>query len=175
MENFHNLIINRRSIRRYTDQPIDPDAVKLILEAGLMAPTSKSSRSWRFIVVEDKEMLEKLSQCKPKTALSVGRAQLAIVVAVDMEKTNAWIEDGSVAAAYMQLQASDLGIGSCWVQVRDRYGEDGLPAEEYVQQALGIPDTVSVLCILSLGYKAEERKPIDPEKLLWENVHVGKW
>lgn len=175
MDNFHDLIINRRSIRKYTDQQIDPEYVKLIIEAGLMAPTSKSSRSWQFIVVEDKDMLERLGNCKPRYATSIARAPLAIVVAADPAKSDAWIEDASVATAYMQLQASDLGLGSCWVQVRDRYGDDGMPAEEYVQEALGMPDTISVLCILSIGYKDEERKPLDPEKVLWENVHIGKW
>lgn len=175
MDNFHDLIINRRSIRKYTDQQIDPEYVKLIIEAGLMAPTSKSSRSWQFIVVEDKDMLERLGNCKPRYATSIARAPLAIVVAADPAKSDAWIEDASVATAYMQLQASDLGLGSCWVQVRDRYGDDGVPAEEYVQEALGMPDTISVLCILSIGYKDEERKPLDPEKVLWENVHIGKW
>lgn len=175
MDNFHDLIINRRSIRKYTDQQIDPEYVKLIIEAGLMAPTSKSSRSWQFIVVEDKDMLERLGNCKPRYATSIARAPLAIVVAADPAKSDAWIEDASVATAYMQLQASDLGLGSCWVQVRDRYGDDGMPAEEYVQDALGMPDTIPVLCILSIGYKDEERKPLDPEKVLWENVHIGKW
>ncbi len=51
MENFHDLVINRRSIRRYTDQQLDPEQVKLILEAALMAPTSKNSRSWHFVLV----------------------------------------------------------------------------------------------------------------------------
>lgn len=175
MDNFHDLIINRRSIRKYTDQQIDPEYVKLIIEAGLMAPTSKSSRSWQFIVVEDKDMLERLGNCKPRYATSIARAPLAIVVAADPAKSDAWIEDASVATAYMQLQASDLGLGSCWVQVRDRYGDNGMPSEEYVQKALGMPDTISVLCILSIGYKDEERKPLDPEKVLWENVHIGKW
>lgn len=59
----HDLLVERRSIRRYTDEKIDPDHVKLILEAGLLAPTSKSSRAWQFIVVEDREMLERLSAC----------------------------------------------------------------------------------------------------------------
>ena len=68
MENFHDLLINRRSIRKYTDEPVNPDDVRLILEAGLMAPSSKSGRSWQFVVVEDKEMLERLGNCKPSYA-----------------------------------------------------------------------------------------------------------
>ena len=175
MENFHELIINRRSIRKYTDEPISPDDVKLILEAGLMAPSSKSSRSWQFVVVEDREMLQHLGECKSNYATSIARAPLAIVVTADPAKSDAWIEDASVAATFMQLQAADLGLGSCWVEVRDRYRDDGMSAEEYVQASLGIPETMPVVCIISIGHKDEERRPLDPAKVLWENVHVGKW
>lgn len=175
MENIHDLIINRRSIRRYTDQPVDADHVRLILEAGLMSPTSKNSRSWSFVVVEEKEMLQRLGDLKPSYAASIANAPLAIVVCSDMTKSEAWIEDASVAASFMMLQAADLGLGSCWVEVRDRYREDGEPSEEYVREGLGIPEEMAVVCILSIGYKNEERRPIDPAKLLWEKVHIGTW
>jgi nitroreductase len=100
---------------------------------------------------------------------------LAIVVTADTTKSDAWIEDASIAAMLMQLQAEDFGLGSCWVEVRERFGDDGVPAEEYVREALGIPEEFGVLCIISIGYKDEQRKPINPDKLLWEKVHVGRW
>lgn len=175
MENFHELLVNRRSIRKYTDRPIDADDVRLILEAALMAPTSKNLRPWQFVVVDDREMLNRLGQCKPNYATSIANAPLAVVVTADMTKSDAWIEDGSIAAILMQLQASDLGIGSCWVQVRERYGADGEPADDCVREALGIPEEFGVLCIVSFGYKDEQRRPIDTEKLLWEKVHIGTW
>lgn len=140
-----------------------------------MAPTSKSSRAWQFIVVEDPDMMARLAEVKPLGAASLKSAPLAIVVGVDTTKTDPWIEDGSVAAAFMQLQAADLGLGSCWVQVRGRYTADDTPSEDYLQELLGIPETVSIVCILTIGHKNEERKPMDTDKLLWENVHVGKW
>lgn len=175
MQNFHDLLIGRRSIRRYTDEPIDPEQVKLILEAALMSPSSKSIRPWQFIVVEEKETLEKLSQCKPNYATSIADAPLAVVVAADTTKSDAWVEDASIAAIFMQMQAQDLGLGSCWVEVRERFGADGTPAEEYVRELLGIPEEFGVLCIVSIGHKNEDRKPINPEKLLWEKVHIGSW
>lgn len=175
MNEFHELLVNRRSIRRYTDQPIDPESVKLLLEAALLAPTSKSSRAWQFVVVEDKETLNQLSQCKEHGAGAIARAPLAIVVAVDPAATDPWIEDASVAASYIQLQAAALGLGSCWIQVRDRFGADGVPAEERVQEILGMPETLPVVCIITVGHKDETRKPVDTSKLLWEKVHLGKW
>jgi nitroreductase len=175
MENFHELLINRRSIRRYTSELIDADQVTQILEAALMSPSSKSVRPWQFVAVEDKAMLEKLSHCKSNYATSIASAALAVVVTADTTKSDAWIEDASIAAILMQLQAADFGLGSCWVEVRERFGDDGVPAEEYVREALGIPEEFGVLCIVTFGHKDEQRKPMNPEKLLWEKVHVGSW
>ncbi|MCC8070322.1 MAG: nitroreductase family protein [Bacteroidales bacterium] len=175
MKNFHDLLVNRRSIRRYTPEPISADSVKLILEAALLAPTSKNTRSWQFIAVEDKTMLERLSQCKPAGAAPIERCALAIVVAADPTLSEPWVEDASIAASFMQLQAADLGLGSCWVQVRGRFTADNIPSEEYVQDLLGMPETLPVLCIVAFGHKDEERKPVDVSKLLWEKVHIGQW
>ena len=175
MDSFHDLLINRRSIRRYTSEPVDPQHVRLILEAALMAPSSKSARPWQFVVVEDKAVLAELSQCKPAYATSLLTAPLAIVVTADTTKSDVWVEDASIAAMLMQLQAADLGLGSCWVEVRERFRADGEPSEEYVRQVLGIPEEFGVPCIITVGHKDEERKPINTEKLLWEKVHIGKW
>ncbi|MDE5572935.1 MAG: nitroreductase family protein [Muribaculaceae bacterium] len=175
MENLHDLLINRRSIRRYTDTPIDPDDVKTILEAALMAPTSKSTRAWELTVVEDKEALEQISACRPMGTLPVKNCVLAVVVGVDSTKSEAWIEDASIAAVFMQLQVADLGLGSCWVQLRGRFAEDGTPSEDIVRSILNIPENVSLECIVTIGYKDEVRKPMDTDKLLWERVHIGKW
>ena len=172
---FHQLLIDRRSIRRYTSEKIDPEHVRLILEAGLLAPTSKASRAWQFVVVEDEAMLTRLSECKPMGAAPIGKCPLAVVVAVDSTATEPWIEDASDAASYMQLQAAALGLGSCWIQIRDRFTADGTPSNEFIQEALGIPETCPVVCVLTFGHKDKQRKPQDLEKLKWENVHIGKF
>lgn len=175
MDSFHDLAVRRHSIRRYTDEPIAAEEVKLILEAALLAPTSKSSRSWQFVCVDDPDMLRRLEQCKPAGAAPIGRCKLAIVVAGNPELSDPWVEDASIAAAYMQLQAEDLGLGSCWIQVRGRFTADGIPSEEYVQECLGMPGELPVVCIMTFGHKDEERRPVDTSKLLWERVHIGQW
>lgn len=167
------MLLERHSIRRYTDQPLDPEQVKLILEAALLAPCSKSSRAWQFVVVDDKEMLLRLSECKPVATVPVKNCVLAVVVSMDPLKSEAWIEDGSIAAAYMQLQAAALGLGSCWVEVRGRQQADGNPSEEYVRELLGIPESLNPMCIITFGHPDENRRPVDPAKLLWEKVHIG--
>ncbi|MDE6115053.1 MAG: nitroreductase family protein [Muribaculum sp.] len=175
MSDFHNLIVNRRSIRRYTEEEINPEDVKTILEAALMAPSSKSTRPWHFVVVEDSAVLEALSKCKEHGAGPVAGCSLAMVVAVDVEATDPWIEDAAIAATYIQLQAQDLGLGSCWIQLRGRYTANDMESETYVQNLLEMPDTILPVCIITLGHKAEERKPQATDKLLWEKVHIGTW
>ena len=175
MTNLHELLVERRSIRRYTDKPLDPADVKTILEAGLLSPTGKSARAWHFIAVDDKTMLQQLSECKKAGAMPVAKCALAIVVAVDTTKAETWMQDGSIAAAYMMLQARDLGIGSCWIEVDGRLAADGTPAEEIVSELLGIPEHIRPLCILSMGYPDEVRQPQNVEKLLWERVHIGRF
>jgi len=175
METFHDMLFRRHSIRRYTDQLIDGDDVKLILEAALLAPSSKSARPWHFVVVEDRETLEALSGCKKFGTAPLKRAALAVVVCADPGKSDVYIEDATYAAALMQLQAEALGLGSCWVQVRGREGVNCEWAEETVQNMLGIPQYIKVECIITFGYKDEQRREVDPSKLLWEKVHIGTW
>ena len=173
---FHQLLIERRSIRRYTDREIDPEQVKLILEAALLSPTSKSARAWHFVVVEDKATLGSLANCKKLGATGLKTCPLAVVVAVDSTESEAWVEDASVAAFAMQLQARALGVGSCWIQLYGRYMEDGVTlSDQFVQDTLGVPEQCSVLCVLTFGYPDEQRKPQDTGKLKWDNVHIDKW
>lgn len=175
MQNLQQLLVERHSIRRYTDQPVPADDVKTIIQAALLAPSSKSQRPWQFIIVEDKETLLRLSTCKPVAAHAIKGAAFAVVVVADPGKSDMFIEDAAIAAEFMQLQAADLGIGSCWIQVRNRFNADNEPAETVVQQTLGIPEYLKVECIMSFGYSAENRRPVDLDKLKWEKVHIGQW
>lgn len=175
MENLSELLKNRRSIRKYTEEPISPENVKELLEAALMAPSSKRSLCWEFVVIEDTQQMEQLSHCKAQGAKPIAGAKLAIVVLADPAKSDVWIEDASIAAILIQLQAEDLGLGSCWIQIRNRLTESGQSAEDYVREMLGIPYEMEILSIITLGHKNEEKKPFDPEKAQWEKVHIGHW
>lgn len=172
---FHDLLLRRHSIRRYTDQPVDADHVRLILEAALLSPTSKSARPWQFVVVEDKDTLMQLSECKPVAAHALKTCAFAVVVCADPAASNMFLEDCAIASEMMQLQAAALGIGSCWVQVRGRMTASGEPSDAIVRGILGIPDSMEVEDIMTFGYSAENRKPVDPSKLKWEKVHLGRW
>ena len=172
---FKDLVQMRRSHRRFTEEEIDAEDVKLILRAALMSPTSKGQRAWQFVVVEDKTDLEKLSDAKDMGGQFLKDAPLAIVVLGDLLQNDCWVEDGAIAAISMQYQAEALGLGSCWIQMRGRGLSDGTSADTVIQGVLDIPENLSCLCIVSVGHKADERKPQNEDRLKWENVHAGKF
>ena len=172
---FHDMLFTRHSIRKYTDEPIDGEHVKLLLEAALLAPSGKSVRPWEFVVVEDKEVLAKMSECRPFGSGPVAKCKLAIVVCGDPGKTDVWVEDCTIAATYIQLQAEALGLGSCWIQMRGRFDQDNNDSADLIRELLDIPGEQQVECIIVLGHKDEVRRPVDPDKLLWEKVHIGKF
>ena len=165
----------RRSHRKFTEQEVDAEALRLILRVGLMSPTSKGQRAWQFVVVEDKTDLEKIADAKDMGSQFLKGAPVAIVVLGDPMQNDCWVEDGSIAAVSMQYQAEELGLGSCWIQMRGRGLSDGTTADEVIRGVLGIPDNMNVLCVLAIGHKADERKPQNEDKLKWENVHADKY
>ncbi|MBF6627187.1 MAG: nitroreductase family protein [Proteiniphilum sp.] len=175
MDHFQKLLIKRRSIRKYKDELLTSDETRKIIEAALLSPTSKNKHAWEFIAVEEKEVLEKLSLCKPQSGTFIADAALAVVVLGNPLESDAWVEDASIAAFSMQLQAEELGIGSCWVQVRNRFYSDRLTSSEYINGLLDVPMPLEVLCLITFGKKEQERKPADTENLHWEKVHIEKF
>ena len=175
MEKFSELIRLRRSMRKFTEEELTKDEAALLLRAALMAPSSKGSRPWQFVVTDNKETLRRLSRCKEHGAELIEGAPLAIVVAADPAESDVWIEDAAVATSFMLLQAEDLGLGACWVQIRERFTADGKPAEEVVRQILNIPPHLHILSIVAVGHKGMQRKPFNEERLQWEKVHLNSF
>ena len=175
MTNFKDLAQIRRSHRKFTEEEISPEDVQTILRAALMSPTSKSQRAWQFVVVEDKQDIDKLADAKDIGSQFMKGAPRAIVVRGDPQQNDCWIEDGSIAAISMQYQAEELGLGSCWVQMRGRGLADGTPADEVIRGVLDIPSNLNTLCIIAFGHKADQRKPQNEDNLKWENVHADKY
>ncbi len=175
MENFSELVRLRRSMRKFTDEPLTSEQVETLMRAALMSPSSKGKHAWHFVVVEDQSMLERLSHCKAQGADFLASAPLAIVVLGDSQESDVWVEDASVASTVLLYAAEDLGLGACWIQVRERYMEDGTPADSVVRALLDIPEPLRVLSIVAVGHKGMERKPFNEDRLLWEKVHIGKF
>ena len=162
-------------MRKFTDEELSQEEVVALMKAALMSPSSKRSNPWQFVVVDDKETLQALSHCKEMGAAFLKDASLAIVVMADPLASDVWIEDAAIASLMIQLQAEDLGLGSCWIQVRERFTADGTPSNEFVHGVLDIPLQLQVLSIVAVGHKGMERKPFNEEHLQWEKVHLGKY
>lgn len=175
MDNFSELIKNRRSMRKFTADELSQEEVVTLLKAALMSPTSKRSNSWQFIVVDDKALLQELSHCKEQASSFIADAALAVVVTADPLASDVWIEDASIASVIIQLQAEDLSLGSCWVQVRERFTAAGMPSDEFVRGVLDIPLQLQVLSVIAIGHKGMERKPFDEAHLQWEKIHINKY
>ncbi|MDD2559724.1 MAG: nitroreductase family protein [Bacteroidales bacterium] len=171
MDNFLDLLRQRRSTRKFLETDISPDMVAELMRAALMSPSSKRTNPWEFVLVEDADMLKKLSLSKKHGSALIEGASLGVVVIADKTQSDVWVEDASIAALIIQLQAESLGLGSCWVQIRKRLDAQDRDSEDYVRELLGIPEKYGVLCILALGMKAEQRKAFDESKLQWEKLH----
>ena len=175
MSNFFDLIKARRSTRKFLDKPISAELKEKLLNAVLMSPASKRSNPWSFVVVEESEQLQKLAECKPAGSKLIAGAAMAIVVLADPSKSDVWIEDASIASIYLQLAAEELGLGSCWVQVRKRAHSEEQMAEAYIKSLLEIPAEMEVESVVAFGYKEKENKPFDESKLLKERIYWGTY
>lgn len=175
MENFLELLKNRRSSRLFTGEAVNKEAVCDLMRAALMSPSGHRYNPWEFILVEDKEMLKSLSVSKERGAGLLEGAAMAVVVLGDTNKTDVWVEDCSIATIIIQLAAESLGLGSCWVQIRKRFDADGNSAADNVRKLLNIPPNYEPLSIVAIGHKAKETKPFDEEKMQWEKIHIGSF
>jgi len=154
---------------------ISPELVEKLMQAALMAPASKSSNPWQFILVDDRSMLQTLSLCKKNGSKLIENCSLAVVVLADPEKSDVWVEDTSIASIYLQLEAEDLGLGSCWVQIRNRQNAEGEDSEAIVKRLLDIPSVYRVESIIAIGMKEVSKEPHDLDNLQWEKVHLGSF
>lgn len=167
------IFYNRRSTRKFSDQKVEQGKIKKLLIAALLAPSSKGSRPWEFIVVDDPALLAVLATSKPHGASLLKHAPLAIIIAGDKTKSDVWVEDCSIASVFVQLEAEALGLGSCWVQINRRYYNDEITSNEYIHEHFNIPDRLEVLSVVGIGYKAVERPPLSESDLQWDKVSIN--
>lgn len=165
-----DILYNRRSTRKFADQPVSEEVIHQLLNAALHSPSSKNSQPWEFIVVDNQELLLQLSQSKPHGACLLKHAPLAVVVIGDKTKSDIWIEDCSIASIIIQIAAESLGLGSCWVQIHKRFHDEEQTANEYIGELLHIPDHLEVLSIVGIGYKAKDRSGLNEKVTDWQKV-----
>lgn len=165
-----DIMLKRRSTRRFSDEKITKSELDKILQAALLAPTSMNRKPCNFLVVERPETLKELSQCKNHGAELIAGADKAIVVIADTMIADTWCEDSSIALTYMHLMATELNIGSCWVQVHLR-DKDGVDAEEVVREIVKIDDHYRIVGILALGHSNDIPEPHTLDEIDKSKIH----
>ena len=170
-----DLLRARRSIRRFTGQPVEQEKIDLLLEAALRSPSSKGNTPWQFMVVQDRQRLNQLAVAKAHGATFLKNAPLAIVICADPSQSDVWVEDASIATTLIHLEATDLGLGSCWVQIRLRQREDQSSSQEYLADLLGLPEGLMVLAIVGIGYPAEGKTGHALDSLRFDQVSYERF
>lgn len=168
------ILKNRRSIRKFTEEKVSKEDLEKILKAGLLAPSSMGKKPVEFIVVEDKEVISKLENCKKHGTLPLKTAPLVIAVIGDSQLSDVWVEDASIVSILIQLEVEKLGLGSTWIQMRKRESLEK-NSEEAVREVLEIPEKYGVLSLIAIGHKNEEKKPYDDSDLDFGKIHYGKF
>ena len=176
-----DVIFSRKSVRSYTDQPVSDEQVETMLRAAMAAPTGMNVQPWRFVVVRDQAVKEKLAG--PRGGM-IAQAPVVFVIcgettlmrkpfgqpdaeAVEVPNGN-WTQDCSAATENLLLAAEALGLGAVWTAAHP-YADRVNP----IREVLGLPDNVTPLCVVPCGYPAGDDQPKDKWKP--ENIHYDKW
>ena len=168
---FDELIQKRRSIRRFTTEPLAARQIEHLAEAALRAPSSRGLNPWEFIFVTDRRLLEQLSRSKPHGASFLAKAALGVVVCGNPDISDVWVEDTAIASIFIHLAAASSGLGSCWIQIRKRKRQDETWSESYVADLLQIPAPLRVESIIAVGVPAENKSSHSRETLQDQKVH----
>ena len=147
------LIKKRRSIRRYTDEPVSDADVKALLEAAMAAPSADNIQPWEFVIVREEGLRRRLAETHPWSRMCA-TAPVVFVVCGQERRSSHWVEDTSAATENLLLGVAGLDLGAVWVGVypQSRY-------EEHVRNVLGIPRQLRVLCLVPVGHPAESKSP----------------
>ncbi|MFQ5715218.1 MAG: nitroreductase family protein [Candidatus Scalinduaceae bacterium] len=170
-----SLIQKRRSIRRFLAKPIEDEKIEMLIEAALRAPSSRGLNPWEFIVVTERDLLEKLSSAKTHGSEFLKNAPLGIVICADEDRCDVWVEDCSIASTFIFLASESMGLRSCWIQIRERMHNETKTSEAYVSEILDIPLRLKVESIIAVGYPDEKKPPHKKEELQYEKVYLNQY
>lgn len=169
------LLQERRSIRKYTSQRLDDKTIETLKEAVLRSPSSRGVNSWHFVFVDQPDLLAQLASAKKQGGTFLQQAALGVVVCGDERQSDVWIEDCSIASIILQLVAQSLGLGSCWIQIRNRMRDETTSAEQYIQQLLRLPEHLRVESIISIGYPDEHKEPHPASSLEYDKISLNQY
>ncbi len=168
---FIDLLLKRRSVREFADDNITKFQLNKILEAGLLAPTSRNLKPCNLLVVSNKDTLKQLADVKKSGSKFLADADKAVIVVADSLKSDTWIEDSSISLAYMQLMATSLDVGSCWVQIHLRKSKNDEDCEKLVRDIIKIDDFYRIVGILALGIPKKDIEPHTIDDIDKDKIH----
>lgn len=164
-------LFSRRSIRKYTSEPVTTDLLRDILEAAMSAPSAGNQQPWHFIIINDRKILEKIPTFHPHSQM-LKEATVAILVCADLKlekHIGYWVQDCSAATENLLLAIHAKGLGAVWLGI--------FPREERVEglrKLLDIPDHVTPLSLIPVGHPAES-KPPRPDRYNAAKIHQNRW
>ncbi len=169
---FFSVIKNRRSIRKYKPDPVSDEDIEYILNAARFAPSWKNRQCWRYVVVKDKEKIEKIASARQKSQEWLREAPVMIVACADPDESghregkDYYLVDVGISFEHLFLAARDRGLGTCWIGGFD---------EKTVKDAIGAPDNIRVVAYTPLGYPAEEKGEVKDRKSPEETIFYEKY
>lgn len=158
-------IFSRKSVRNFTDEKVSKENLELLVRAGMAAPSGKNMQPWSFVIVSDRETLNKMAEGLPYAKM-LNNANHAIVVCGDPDKSSYWYLDCSAATQNILLATEAMGLGGTWTAA---YPYDD--RIEVVRKNLGIPKNIIPLNVIPIGYPKGIEKPKDkwkPDKIHWD-------
>jgi nitroreductase len=167
-----HFIFNRRSVRKYKNREIPAEIFKDLFEAAMAAPSAVAKDPWHFLLIRERETLDKIVKILPNGQM-LSQAPAAVIVCGDINKTNLnevsyMLQDLSAAVENILLAATALGLGSCWLGIHPR--QDRLAG---IRNLFSFPDNIIPMCGIALGWPAE--KPEPRTRYNAERVHLEKW
>jgi nitroreductase len=163
-------ILSRRSIRRYTSEPVPQELIKELLEAAMSAPSAANEQPWQFVIIDDRHILDEIPRVHPYASM-LKEAFWAIAVCGDLNLemvSGYWVQDCSAATQNILIAANAKELGAVWLGVYPR--EERVKA---VQKLLGLPEHVIPLGFISIGYPAEKKPPSN--RYDESRVHHNQW
>ncbi len=155
---FFEVTAKRHSVRKFAGKPVDKALIDRMISAAETAPSSKNCKSSAFMVIEDRDTIAAISEMRDRGSAFVKDAPAVIVVLGDETKTDLWVDNCAISTTFLQLAATALGLGSCWVHVNARPRVSADPAsgsaEEYLKDLLGVRDGMRILCVVAVGWPA---------------------
>lgn len=165
--------LSRRTIRKFKEKKVEKEVVMELMKTALVSPSGSNRKPYEFVVIDDKEIIKKLSVAKESGATFAADAPLMIVILGHENPT--WDDDCAIASTIIQLKAHDLGLGSCWIQTKEKVDSEGNATDENIKKILGAPSELKVHNMMALGYPDEEKPAYTDADVDMAKLHFNKF